>query len=128
MLERKYGHIISVGGGLGAPGAEHHHIARRGSFFAGGGPGLLRYVQRNFGPDIRVNAIAPGIMETSRDAANYPNDPGGLPQNNPDRMKEIPLGRPGKPEELAAVVLFLLSDEASYINGVTIPVNGGWMM
>ena len=97
-------------------------------FYLEGEPGLLRYVQRNFGPDIRVNAIAPGIMETTRDAANYPNDPGGLPQNNPDRMKEIPLGRPGKPEELAAVALFLLSDEASYINGVTIPVNGGWLM
>lgn len=134
MVRQQQGHIIIVGGGgLGAPGAglrfdQGNFVAGWASYAGAGSPGILRYVMRHFGPHVRVNAIAPGAMDTSRNPDNYPNDPGGMPQFNPARMKEIPLGRPGKPEELAAVVLFLLSDEASYVNGTTIEVNGGRLM
>ena len=60
--------------------------------------------------------------------SNYSNEPGGLPQNNPEHLRQIPLGKVGRPDELAAVALFLLSDEASKVNGVDLPVNGGYLM
>lgn len=65
---------------------------------------------------IRVNAVAPGLIETE-----MIQDLPGL-----DEMKKrIPLGRFGRPEEVAGVVSFLCSDDASYITGATISVNGG---
>jgi 3-oxoacyl-[acyl-carrier protein] reductase len=68
---------------------------------------------------IRVNAIAPGVVETSMSAT--------IPQNVRDEMlKNIPLGRFGEPREIAEVALFLCSPLASYVTGQTIEVNGGW--
>lgn len=127
MIEKGDGRILSIGGNLGVPGGGVGRNYQSG--FAGSSRAeILRYVQREYGPHIRVNSISPGNMDTSRDPRNYPNDPGGMPQHNPERLKQIPLGRAGRPDELAAVALFLLSDEGSYVNGVNVDVNGGWMM
>jgi 3-oxoacyl-[acyl-carrier protein] reductase len=66
---------------------------------------------------IRVNAIAPGIIRTklTNDGAGYSTD-------------VIPMGRLGEPIEIARVAVFLLSDEASYVTGQTVDINGGqWM-
>jgi NAD(P)-dependent dehydrogenase (short-subunit alcohol dehydrogenase family) len=127
MLERENGSILSIGGSdLGNPGANRTNPVA--GFFATSRAEILRYVQRNYGPHIRVNSISPGNMDTSRDPRNYPNSPGGMPQHDPAILKQIPLGRAGQPEELARVALFLLSDEASYVTGVNVPVNGGWNM
>jgi 3-oxoacyl-[acyl-carrier protein] reductase len=49
-------------------------------------------------------------------------------KNGEEYLKQIPLGRFGKPEEVASVVAFLVSNDASYITGETINVNGGWFM
>jgi 3-oxoacyl-[acyl-carrier protein] reductase len=49
-------------------------------------------------------------------------------KNGDEYLKQIPLGRFGKPEEVASVVAFLVSNDASYITGETINVNGGWFM
>jgi NAD(P)-dependent dehydrogenase (short-subunit alcohol dehydrogenase family) len=68
---------------------------------------------------IRVNAVRPGIIYTEIHAAG--GEPGRV-----DRMKSfVPMGRGGQPEEVAAAILWLLSDEASYITGTTLDVAGG---
>ncbi len=68
---------------------------------------------------IRVNAVRPGVIYTEIHAAG--GEPGRV-----DRMKSfVPLGRGGQPEEVAASVLWLLSDEASYITGMILDVTGG---
>src|SRR5262249_54718689 len=68
---------------------------------------------------ITVNAIAPGIIETSM--------LGELkPEVRADYEKQIPLGRVGRPEDVANAVLFLSSEETGYITGQVLPVTGGW--
>ena len=68
--------------------------------------------------NIRVNAIAPGFIETQMTAK--------LPEEYRDKLKsEIPLGRYGQPEDIANLVLFLSSDQASYITGQVISIDGG---
>jgi 3-oxoacyl-[acyl-carrier protein] reductase len=68
---------------------------------------------------ITINAIAPGATLTERTAQEQPDYEGIWGKLNPN-------GRVGKPEDVARTCLFLLSDEASHINGQTIPVDGGW--
>ena len=69
---------------------------------------------------MRVNCVCPGVVATPM-IEGVLDDPGFL------NMVEtrIPLGRPGRPEEIAAVSLFLASDEASFVHGAIIPVDGG---
>jgi len=70
----------------------------------------------------RVNAIAPGIIRTPMTAERL---------SNADQtawlMSRVPAGRPGEPREIATAAAFLLSEAASYVNGVLLPVDGGWM-
>jgi len=78
--------------------------------------GLAREVARD---GIRVNAVAPGLVET--DIHSAAGDPA-----RPERMAAgIPLGRAGKPEEVAEAVLWLLSPAAAYVTGTILPVSGG---
>jgi NAD(P)-dependent dehydrogenase (short-subunit alcohol dehydrogenase family) len=83
--------------------------------------GLVRAAAATYAPrNIRVNAIAPGLVETPLSA--------GLLSSEPARQaseKMHPLGRIGKPEDIAAAAALLLSDEASWITGQTWPVDGG---
>jgi NAD(P)-dependent dehydrogenase (short-subunit alcohol dehydrogenase family) len=74
------------------------------------------------GSGIRVNAIAPGLIRTPMTAWRFA-DPDGLKA----MLARVPMERAGEPVDIAAAVSFLLSDEASYITGVTLPVDGGWM-
>jgi NAD(P)-dependent dehydrogenase (short-subunit alcohol dehydrogenase family) len=74
--------------------------------------------------NIRVNCVCPGPVDTPLNLAFF----AGMP--NPEAARSgfiggIPMGRIGKPEEIAAAVLFLASDEASYITGVPLPIDGG---
>ena len=69
--------------------------------------------------NIRVNAVAPGVINTEMGQS--------IPEENRKVMlTNIPLGRFGEPEEIANVVLFLCSDLASYVTGQTVHINGGW--
>lgn len=87
--------------------------------------GMAKMIADEFGPyNITVNNIAPGMILTDRLKHTLPT---GI---NPDdalkeRAKNIPLGRIGKPEELAALAVFLASEQAAYISGTTIQVDGG---
>ncbi len=68
---------------------------------------------------IRVNAVSPGIIDTDIHAS------GGDPQRAQRSQHLIPLQRPGTSDEIAQAVLWLLSDQASYVTGAIIPVSGG---
>lgn len=70
--------------------------------------------------NIRVNAICPGPVETPLAASLLAH-----PRVAPEYAKAIPMGRPGRPEEIAAVAAFLASDDASYVTGAMIVVDGG---
>jgi len=86
----------------------------------GGVSAMMRVLSRECAKrDIRVNAIAPGMIDTAMTAT--------VPEaGRAESLKQIPLGRLGKPEEVANAALFLCSPLAAYITGQTIEVNGGW--
>jgi NAD(P)-dependent dehydrogenase (short-subunit alcohol dehydrogenase family) len=72
---------------------------------------------------IRVNCVAPGSIPTDINKDFYSN-----PKNLENTLKRIPFGRQGKPEEIAKVILFLASEDSSYVTGQTIYVDGGWLL
>lgn len=69
--------------------------------------------------DIRVNAVSPGWMRTEMSA--------GLDAHGSRLLGRIPMGRPATPDELVGAVAFFLSDEAGYVTGTCLPVDGGWL-
>ncbi len=116
MVERGSGVILnasSVVGIYGNFGQTNYAAAKFGVI------GFTKTWSRELGPKgVRVNAVAPGFVATPI--------LGTIPDKVLERMREqVPLGRLGKPEEIAAVYAFLASDDASYINGAVIEVSGG---
>ena len=88
---------------------------------------LTRSMALELGPEgILVNAIAPGSTLTRGTEALFYGDDGAYTENAASLLSHIPLGRPGKTTEIAAAVLFLVSPDASYINGSVLAVDGGW--
>ena len=82
--------------------------------------GWAKTLARELGPrGITVNCVAPGRIDTARLAQLYPDGPSEAD------LRAIPLGRWGTPQEFGDVVCFLASDRARYVNGVTLPVDGG---
>jgi NAD(P)-dependent dehydrogenase (short-subunit alcohol dehydrogenase family) len=74
---------------------------------------------------IRVNAVAPGTIRTER-VKRLPEEPGGIEYLQAIE-KMHPMGRIGEPSEVAAVILFLASDDASFVTGAIVPVDGGYL-
>ena len=89
--------------------------------------GMAKLLSDELGPDhITVNNVAPGLILTDRVKDTLPKRPGVSEEELlAERARSIPLGRIGRPEELAALVTFLASPLAGYITGATIPVDGG---
>jgi 3-oxoacyl-[acyl-carrier protein] reductase len=85
--------------------------------------GWLKTLARELGPDgITVNTIAPGRIDTERLRTLY--GPDGPP---PDALSLVPAGRVGTPAEIAATVCFLASEQAAYVSGTVVPVDGGML-
>jgi 3-oxoacyl-[acyl-carrier protein] reductase len=85
--------------------------------------GLMKTLSNDLGAyNITVNNLIPGYTETNRLKELTGKNPKALEVKN-----EIPLGRFGKPEEFAAAAAFLASERASYITGISLPVDGGWI-
>ncbi|MDR2472766.1 MAG: 3-oxoacyl-ACP reductase FabG [Tannerella sp.] len=113
MLTKRNGRIInivSLSGLKGMPGQTNYSAAKAAVI------GATKALAQEVAPrKVTVNAIAPGFIATDMTAA--------LDEN--ELKKTIPLGRFGKPEEVAALVGFLVSDSAAYITGEVISINGG---
>ena len=116
MIKRGGGALIGLSGishHAGAAGRAHVNASKAGL------EGLMRGLARELAPlNVTANCVAPGSIETVRGASA--GGPGGRGQAG-----QIPLGRQGRPEEIAAMVRFLAGPEGRYITGQTIHVNGG---
>lgn len=121
MVKRGGGSIIHISSVEGMMGVAGHaaYVTGKSALF-----GLTRSMAIDFGKQgIRVNAISPGIIDSGRpDIERYKKDP-TIMQFWRDMTV---LARMGRPEEVAATALFLASDEASYITGQNLAVDGGW--
>jgi 3-oxoacyl-[acyl-carrier protein] reductase len=119
MMKARAGRIISITSVVGAsgnPGQINYAAAKAGI------AGLTRSLAREIGSRaITVNCVAPGFIDTDMTRA--------LPEAQRDQLlTQIPLGRLGRPEDVAAAVLFLASPGAGYVTGATLHVNGGMYM
>ena len=92
------------------------HVAY--SVAKGGVVGLVRALSRNLAPHVLVNGLAPGLIDSPMPAHQ-------IAKRGDEMLRDIPLGRMGKPEEVAGVVMFLLGPLATYVNGQIINVDGG---
>ncbi len=119
MMKQRQGRIInitSVVGASGNPGQANYAAAKAGV------AGMTRALAREIGSrGITVNCVAPGFVETDMTKALDDKQTAAL-------LANIPLGRLGKPEDIAAAVTFLASAAAGYITGTTVHVNGGMYM
>ncbi len=116
MIKAKFGRIVlisSVVGLFGGPGQVNYSSSKAGLV------GMARSITRELGArGITANVVAPGFIETDMTAE--------LPeQTQADYKKSIPAGRFATPDEVAKVVVWIASDDAAYISGAVIPVDGG---
>jgi NAD(P)-dependent dehydrogenase (short-subunit alcohol dehydrogenase family) len=123
MKERRRGSIIALGGLsslTGRPNTAAVTTAKTGLL------GLVRALAAELGPSgIRVNMVVPGTIDTERRYAEWYPEFRQAPPGAPERLQRIPLGRLGRPEEIAEACLFLASDASAYVTGDTIRVMGG---
>ncbi|MEZ5661199.1 MAG: 3-oxoacyl-ACP reductase FabG [Burkholderiaceae bacterium] len=119
MVKARHGRIVnitSVVGSAGNPGQANYAAAKAGV------AGMTRSLARELGGrQITVNCVAPGFIDTDMTRA--------LPEAQREALLgQIPLGRLGQPEEIAAAVLYLVSPGGAYVTGSTLHVNGGMYM
>ena len=123
MIKQKSGVIINIASvamgqvGIGFPNITHY-CASKGGVVAMTEALALELASHN----IRVNTISPGMIDTPMIESTKQD-----PKTMEATLAQIPLRRAGKPEEVSNLVLFLASDESSYMTGSTVVVDGGWL-
>ena len=119
MKSQKYGKIINISSIWGVRSKEYRTLYSATKFALNG---ITKSLARELGPyNILVNAVAPGYVNTEMTQVN-------VPKEEQDKIKEtIPLGRFAQPDEIAKLVVFLISDNNSYITGQTIIADGGFL-
>src|SRR5579884_572159 len=119
MTKQRYGRIVNIASIVGVMGnvGQANYAASKAAVI-----GFTKTVAREYASrNVTVNAVAPGFIDTAMTQ--------GLPSDVKETLqKQIPLGRLGRPEDVAAAVRFLVSDEAAYITGHVLHVNGGMLM
>jgi 3-oxoacyl-[acyl-carrier protein] reductase len=119
MTKQRYGRIINIASIVGVMGnvGQANYAASKAAVI-----GFTKTVAREYASRaVTVNAVAPGFIDTAMTQGLSPDVKEVL-------QKQIPLGRLGQPEDIAAAVRFLASDEAAYITGQILHVNGGMLM
>ena len=123
MKERRRGSIIALGGQssiTGRPNTSSVTAAKSGLL------GFVRALAAELGPSgIRANMVIPGFIDTERRYAEWYPEWKERGPGSPEQIKEIPLRRLGRPEDIADACVFLASDASSYVTGDTIRVMGG---
>ena len=112
--------IASTDGLMGLPGASVYSASKGGVVL------LTRALSADLAPDIRINCVCPGYVDTDmvrRDWIDQTDDPTATMRDVVDAF--APMSRIGKPQEIAAAILYLASDQAGFTTGVALPVDGG---
>jgi 3-oxoacyl-[acyl-carrier protein] reductase len=119
MTKQRYGRIVNIASIVGVMGnvGQANYAASKGAVIGFTKTAAREYASRN----VTVNAVAPGFIDT-------PMTQGLSPEVKDQLQKQIPLGRLGQPADIAEAVRFLVSDEAGYITGQVLHVNGGMLM
>lgn len=118
VAENRKGNIVNIGSvqaGAYLPGRTHYAPTKLGI------EALTRNVSAEMGPNIRVNCIHPGLIDTDMVAWVMKR-----PDLLPGVLAKISLARPGQPREIGTAAAFFASDEASYITGQALYIDGGW--
>ena len=122
MVGQRYGKMVllSSTSALGNRGQTNYSTAKAGL------QGMARTLAIELGPfNINVNAVAPGYIATAMTAATAARVGSTAEEHQRSAADRTPLGRVGRPEEVASVIAFLAADDASYVSGQTLYVNGG---
>jgi NAD(P)-dependent dehydrogenase (short-subunit alcohol dehydrogenase family) len=123
MKVKKRGSIIALGGQSSITGRSNTSAVTAAKT---GLLGLIRALAAELGPHgIRANMVLPGFIDTERRYANWYPEFKEAPPGAPEQLKQIPLGRLGRPEDIANACVFLASDESAYVTGDSIRVMGG---
>ena len=124
MRDRGWGRIVTIAGLTGQRGAAGHLVT---ATTKSGLIGMSKSLAHELGPSgITVNVVSPGVIDTDRPAVR--GDPEGAREHYrrvEEAVKQIPLGRMGTIREVAAVTAFLCSDDAGFVSGQVVGVNGG---
>ena len=121
MKKQRSGKIVNISSSAGRSTSElggAHYTASKAAVL-----GFTRHLAREVAPlGINVNAVCPGLIDTPMVRENT------SPEEMVAQIKAIPMGRLGTPEEVSDLVLFLVSDASSYINGATIDIGGASLL